>query len=268
MHTYTVTQTHTPSFLPCGHATHVGGGESAIQVNSLICWSTSVHSKAATTTKPSVTHLTPYCSCLFTHWLLSLYYTLVSLSILLFWTACCTLGMWYVVRLVESALLFAHSQRDLGRVHAILLWSCWLVQTIDFRFSWNLSSLRLSIFFWAHGPLGLDWGSHPNRHIIGVWLSFILARWPSHYSLRAVTFWEAVGVSPHRCLSSCEVMHWVSCCLVEMPKIVLIHLWWNESNFMHTHTHMYTHIRTHTHTCTLTHTRTHTHIHTQTCMQL
>ena len=81
-------------------------------------------------------------------------------------------------------------------------------------------------------PLGQGCGSHPNRHLFGVRLSGIRARWPSHSRRHAVTFSETVAGSPQRRLTSCDVMRCAHCCLLEMPKMVLKHLWWNESSFL------------------------------------
>ena len=78
------------------------------------------------------------------------------------------------------------------------------------------------------GPhLGQGCGSQLNSITFGSLWSGILAKWPSHSSLLFCTFSLTVSSSPHLLLTSAMVMRSEHCCLLEMPMMVLTHLWWN-----------------------------------------
>ena len=86
-------------------------------------------------------------------------------------------------------------------------------------------------------PWGWGAGSQLNRMILGVHLSGIRARFPSHSSCHLVTFSEAVSMSPHCCLMLWDVMCWSHCCWFEMPKVLQMHLWWKESSLFRSFLH-------------------------------
>ena len=93
------------------------------------------------------------------------------------------------------------------------------------------SALMTSLHLLLGPPLGRGCGNQPKRHLFEIRLSGIRARWPSHSRRRAVTFSENGVGSPQRRLT-CDVMCCAHCYLLEIPEMVLTHLWWNESSFL------------------------------------
>ena len=89
------------------------------------------------------------------------------------------------------------------------------------------SFLTTSLHLFLEPHLGRGCGSQLNSITFGSLWSGILAKWPSHSSLLFCTFSLTVSSSPHLLLTSAMVMRSDHCCLLEMPKMVLMHLWWN-----------------------------------------
>ena len=88
------------------------------------------------------------------------------------------------------------------------------------------SFLTTSLHLFRGPHLGRGCGSQLNSITFGSLWSGILTKWPKHSSLLFCTFSLTVSASPHLLLTSAKVMRSDHCCLLEMPKMVLIHLWW------------------------------------------
>ena len=63
-------------------------------------------------------------------------------------------------------------------------------------------------------------------------VSDILVRWPSHSKCFNFTLQDTSIVSPHLLLTCAIVMCWDHCCLFDIPRIILTHLWWKVFSFL------------------------------------